>query len=255
VRTALLVLCWLGTTASAEPWYRGEHGNNRILHLSLTTVGFVAYPALRFLEQDVECRWCGGPNAFDAGVRDALVWSEDSKHIASRISDVTAFGLAPGVSVGLVLAGTLDAPSTAALIDDLTPIVETMVVTQWVTRALKIGTGRTRPYTHFTDRRSDDDHLSFPSGHTSRAFAVATSAGMIARARGYKAEPYIWIGGMTLAVASGYFRIAADRHYMTDVMAGAAIGVAAGLTVPLLMRRTNVEAMPRASGFAFSGVW
>ena len=56
MRTALLVLCLLGTTASAEPWYRGEHGNNRILHLSLTTIGFVAYPALRFLEQDVECR-------------------------------------------------------------------------------------------------------------------------------------------------------------------------------------------------------
>jgi membrane-associated phospholipid phosphatase len=97
--------------------------------------------------------------------------------------------------------------------------------------------------------------VSFPSGHTSRAFALATSAGYIAHVRGYKVEPYVWASGATLAVTTAYLRIGADKHYLTDVLAGAAIGVSAGLTVPLLMRRTNATVLPTTSGIAVAGRW
>jgi PAP2 superfamily protein len=260
VHRALVIVCVItlvGAHAHAdEPpkrWYQGKHGTNRVVHFSITTAALLAHPALTFLEEGIECNWCGGPNALDAKVRNSLVWS-DTK-LPARMSDISSYVLAPTAAYGLVLAGTLATPSTAALMDDMIPIAEAMIVTQWVTRALKITIARTRPYAHFTDETSNEDNLSFPSGHTSLPFALATSAGMIAHSRGYKSEPYIWAIGITLALSSGYLRIAADRHYVTDVATGALIGVSAGLTVPLLMSRDNVRLTPMGTGMAFAGVW
>jgi membrane-associated phospholipid phosphatase len=258
----LLVLCVAARAARADEaltpiahqrWYEGPHGTNRLLHFSLTTVGFVLYPTLSFVENDIACNWCGGPNDVDRSIRNALVWSDTNS--AALTSDITAYALSPAVDITLVLAGTVAAPSTAAVMDDIVPIAESMVVTEWITRAIKINAARERPYAHFTDERGKDDNLSFPSGHTSRAFAFATSAGVIAHARGYKSEPYIWAAGMTLGVVTAYLRIAADKHYFTDVLAGSAIGVSAGLTVPLLMRRTNVEVVATRRGIALAGAW
>ena len=38
-------------------------------------------------------------------------------------------------------------------------------------------------------------------------------------------------------MATGYLRIASDRHYFTDVMAGAVVGTAVGVGVPFLFHR------------------
>jgi len=264
VLRALLVVCLLSGHARAEEvlkpvardrWYRGTRGTNRLVHMSITTAGLLAYPALAFVEKGVECGWCGGPNAVDHAVRDALVWDVDNRRTAGQISDLSSYALSPAVNMGLVLAGTLATPSTAALMDDLVPIAESMVITEWVTRGIKISVARTRPFAHFGGLTGDEDNLSFPSGHTSRAFALATSAGFIAHMRGYKVEPYVWASGATLAVTSAYLRIAADKHYLSDVSVGALIGVSAGLTVPLLMRRTNAAVVPTSRGIAVAGRW
>jgi hypothetical protein len=61
-----------------------------------------------------------------------------------------------------------------------------------------------------------------------------TSAATVARKRHSAMAPWIWGGGMTLAVVTGYLRVAAGAHYLTDVLAGAAVGTGIGLTVPLL---------------------
>lgn len=254
---AVVLLSVLAATAHAEPWYRGRYGRNRVVHLSITAGGGLLYPLANGLEDDwaaTTCRWCA-PTRIDRGVRDALRWNGDVP-TAKTLSDLGAFAITPAVSIALVLTGTSTGDrSWARLIDDVTPILETMVVTQWITRGLKLGVGRQRPYAHYGAPEGSDDNLSFPSGHTSRAFAFAASAGFIAHARGYAAEPYVWAGGMALAAATGYFRIAADRHYLTDVLAGAAIGAGAGLTVPYLMWRCEIEVVPTRSGVTFAGVW
>ena len=43
----------------------------------------------------------------------------------------------------------------------------------------------------------------------------------------------MWATGLTFAAATAYLRVAADKHYFTDVLASAAIGVAVGWAVPL----------------------
>ena len=77
---------------------------------------------------------------------------------------------------------------------------------------------------------------------------------MIARARGYRSEPYIWAATGVLGAATAYLRIAADKHYATDVLAGAVLGSAVGLTVPWLMRR-DLEVLPTRNGVALAGMW
>lgn len=68
------------------------------------------------------------------------------------------------------------------------------------------------------ERRPDDknERNSFPSGHTTAAFAVATM-----EAHYHPKEAWYWYGGAVLIAES---RVGLHRHYIHDVVAGAAIG-------------------------------
>lgn len=96
-----------------------------------------------------------------------------------------------------------------------------------ITPALKRMVGRARPHTagspfEFT---AFSDQYSFPSGHATQAFAVATVI-----AEHYDSR---WIKALSFGVAGavGYSRIHQDRHYLSDVLAGALIGHFVGKTV------------------------
>ena len=78
---------------------------------------------------------------------------------------------------------------------------------------IKYSVGRLRP--------DGSRHNSFPSGHTATAFMTAT---MLHKEYGWK-DPWFSIGGYTAAALTGVSRIMNNRHWMTDVMAGAAIGI------------------------------
>ena len=70
--------------------------------------------------------------------------------------------------------------------------------------------------------RPDTKELtSFPSGHTAQAFAAAT---FMAREYGHKS---IWysIGAYTVATGVGAMRVMNNRHWMSDVLVGAGIGI------------------------------
>lgn len=70
--------------------------------------------------------------------------------------------------------------------------------------------------------RPDTKRLtSFPSGHTAQAFAAAT---FMAREYGHKS---IWysIGAYSVATGVGAMRVMNNRHWISDVMVGAGIGI------------------------------
>lgn len=87
-------------------------------------------------------------------------------------------------------------------------------VTSW----LKDGTNRTRP-----DKTSD---RSFPSAHASEAFSFTTLANRnidtIRMPPGLR--PAIKAGNLVLASGVAWARVEAQRHYPSDVLAGAALG-------------------------------
>lgn len=71
------------------------------------------------------------------------------------------------------------------------------------------------------ERPDGSNNLSFPSGHTSAAF---TSAQFMFRE--YK-DTNLWLGisGYSFAVFTGVYRTINDRHWVSDVVAGAGFGI------------------------------
>jgi membrane-associated phospholipid phosphatase len=86
------------------------------------------------------------------------------------------------------------------------------VYTNVVTKLIKFSVDRRRP---------SGGHLSFPSGHTSNAFSVVP---VIAHYHGWKAG----LPALALATVTGMARLEERRHYLSDVLFGAAIGLATG---------------------------
>ncbi len=80
----------------------------------------------------------------------------------------------------------------------------------------------------FKEERPDkSDHFSFPSGHTATAFTNATLLFYE-----YK-DSNIWYAssGFAFAATTGFLRIANNKHYTSDVLAGAGIGIGIGIAV------------------------
>jgi membrane-associated phospholipid phosphatase len=95
-------------------------------------------------------------------------------------------------------------------------MLDAAVVNFAYTEVIKITVRRLRP--------NEQDNKSFPSGHTSNAFTLATVA----------QEHYGWKVGVPaylLAGLMGASRINQDKHWFSDVVGGAALGYIVGRTV------------------------
>lgn len=62
---------------------------------------------------------------------------------------------------------------------------------------------------------------SFPSGHTATAFVGAE----ILRREYWNVSPWIGIAGYAVAAGTGFLRMYNNRHWLTDVVAGAGFGI------------------------------
>jgi membrane-associated phospholipid phosphatase len=127
-------------------------------------------------------------------------------------------GASPAVIGGLVAvlfaAGrTVDGPRYRAVTYDL---MHAFLINAGYTALLKEVVQRGRP--------NGEDNLSFPSGHASNAFALAAVA---ERHYGWKAG----VPAYTLASLVAVSRLQRNKHYLSDVMAGATLGYIVGRTV------------------------
>lgn len=71
------------------------------------------------------------------------------------------------------------------------------------------------------ERPDGSNRHSFPSGHTAMAFMTAT---MLNKEYGHK-NPWIGIGAYSVATATGLMRMANNKHWLSDVLTGAGIGI------------------------------
>ena len=79
--------------------------------------------------------------------------------------------------------------------------------------------------TKYTVKRERPDGRAFnsyPSGHTATAFMCAQ---MLHKEYGETVSPWISVAGYGIAATTGLFRVIANRHWCSDVLAGAAIGI------------------------------
>lgn len=88
------------------------------------------------------------------------------------------------------------------------------------TTTLKFTIDRERPFVTYPDiqKLTGAGSPSFPSGHTSEAFAVATSLSMAFPEWYVIAPSFLWAG------AAGYSRMHLGVHYPSDVLVGALVG-------------------------------
>lgn len=95
------------------------------------------------------------------------------------------------------------------------------------------------------------DGSSFPSGHTTAAFAAAAALWF---ARNPKPPVGLTVGVTVAAVLMGLSRMYCYVHYPTDVLAGIVVGTLAGLAAARLMdwlekrRRAKAPDIPRGPG-------
>lgn len=85
-------------------------------------------------------------------------------------------------------------------------------------------------YTVREQRPGEGARNSFPSGHTTSAFAFASYVG--------SEHGYTWgIPAYLIAAVVGFSRINDNAHWVNDVVAGATIGTAYGLGISLLNKK------------------
>jgi hypothetical protein len=197
-------------------------------------------------------------------------------HLASRLSD-GGLGLAMSSAIGLTAAaGANDNDTFAHLAENTTIVLESMSTAMALNQMTKLLAGRQRPCAHFgLDRErpcfseGSDNNLSSFSGHAAFTSSLAVSSGMVASMRGYRLAPLVWASGAVITVSTGYLRLAADKHYLSDVVTGTVIGSAIGFFVPYLFHgprpSSDVAASPATESaasalraqplFTFSGTW
>jgi membrane-associated phospholipid phosphatase len=126
------------------------------------------------------------------------------------------------VTAGILTAGLVT--HNPRLIRTGTRIAGALAVAGGVSNALKVVAGRGRPDNPFLDEDPDDFGLfsgraSWPSGHTSMAFAFATALGDELH------HPVARYGLLAAATAVGWSRINDNRHWLSDTFFGAMLGI------------------------------
>ncbi len=96
-----------------------------------------------------------------------------------------------------------------------------MLVSDACSALLMGGVVNTLKHSTGVERPDGSNRHSFPSGHTATAFMTAT---MLNKEYGHKG-PWIGIGAYSVATATGLMRMANNKHWLSDVLTGAGIGV------------------------------
>jgi membrane-associated phospholipid phosphatase len=125
---------------------------------------------------------------------------------------------------------------------------------------IMLGTVNALKYTTDQVRPDGSAANSFPSGHTANAFFGAT---ILAKEYSDK-SPLIAIGGYSVATATGVIRILNNRHWASDVLVGAGIGILSGeaayIVYPWLKEKIggkgknkNIAFVPVYDGYTMGG--
>jgi membrane-associated phospholipid phosphatase len=173
----------------------------------------------------------GGASAMSLHTLDGGIagsnWGRGSAREVFGPGEIVGGGLVQAsAALGTYAVGRLtNQPRIARLGGEL---VRAQIVAQTITQTIKVATQRTRP---------DGSTLSFPSGHTASTFATAT---VVQREFGWKAG----IPAYALASWVAASRMHAERHFLSDVVMGATVGIMAGRAVTVGTTKTRFSISP-----------
>lgn len=142
-----------------------------------------------------------------------------------------------GAGAGLYLIGKAAKKNRAA--DLGLHSVEAMLGADIVSAGLKVVFGRARPFVdasnnydfRFFRGLTQDQYRSFPSGHTTNAFAFASTVSRETEMWWPRSRWYIGPAMYGGAALVGLSRMYNNKHWASDVIGGAAVGTIVGLKV------------------------
>ncbi len=192
----------------------------------------------------------GGSLALDRITRRNLVFYQDS-HSASLLrhyGDYAQFGGLMASGVFALTGWTTHDDHEKQVSWDL---IESFLLANAVTGTFKIALGRRRPNVTGDpfELRPVNVNSSFPSGHTTSAFAAATTLSE------YYPTWQVMVPAYAAASAVGFSRLYANQHWGSDVVGGALVGF--GVSHALYKRHqkrteTSWDFHLSADGFALS---
>lgn len=193
-----------------------------------------------------------GPILVDGGVRDGLsLPTRAGRERVATVSDVLVVTmiLAPFVDAGVTAWGPRRDRETAqqlAIMD-----LEAFSLSEALAFTVKNVAARQRPYAFGADCDGGDPqastreecarkdrNLSYFSGHSVTAFTAATLMCTQHVHLSLYGGAWDWVtcaASLSIAATTATLRIVADRHWLSDVVTGTAIGVLSGFLVPTLL--------------------
>ncbi len=231
----LLCLTFLATTSFCQP-------SKNDYFIAAAEMGLFLYTQYGMHTNAPENLSEKRPNFFDVKMRNILRWGDNGK-IAGNCSDIFLYGFFVGsIPISPLL-------SKNNYMDLLLTNLEVLSINGLVTNMVKHKVKRQRPYSFYdTFPDNEDSYRSFFSGHTSTAFAIGTSTALSLTRNTELNERLIWGSFITPAILTGYLRIAADKHFATDVIAGGIIGSLVGS----LVNKRNVNRFTKNHRISFN---
>lgn len=245
MNTSLLVLAIIASDASESP-YEIDLAVDAPLIAGALTLSLLGELARNDFGNASPCRrLLDEPSRCDSSALNGLDrWSVgDTSERWRQASDLGLYG-ALGLTLPLALAQSFAGGGNAAL-DEFTRdgivIAESVALTVFATGIMKAAYRRARPslYRKLEVGSHARESMSFPSGHTSATAASLTSLATTFALRNPDSPwRFVTYGAAALYTGFvGYGRIRGGRHFTSDVVAGAALGIVFGIAVPLLHRR------------------
>ena len=148
-----------------------------------------------------------GLKSINRDATDAL-WGDGHKKI--RIDEVTQF-LPAVANYGLKLCG----------VESLHSYADLSIITATAYLMMAAIVYPTKDFVHSPRPAGDPRVNSFPSGHSAWAFTGAE----IMRREYWHVSPWIGVSGYLVATGTAFLRLYNGAHWLTDVLAGAGIGI------------------------------
>ena len=182
-------------------------------------------------------------------------WMQSNR--SDGLDQVTKYGLEPlgnyyaAAAMGMFYAYGLVTDNSRSRSTGLL-MAESYIVSGLMVRIPKYLAGRIRPDAWDSngpnDWRGPFNGTSFPSGHTTSAFAMASVV-----AWQYQDTPWVPVTAYSLATLAGLSRIYDNRHWLSDVVAGAIFGTVTGRFICRQNQERQFSLQPTVMG-GVSGV-
>ena len=191
------------------------------LHTGIKAMAKHLVTNFKYLPSKENLFWAGAggglalaAHPFDDDVNQALVGNDTAEKIFKPGEILGNLGTLLGSASVVYAVGRIkDQPKVSHLGMDL---IEALAMSEALTQTLKYTTRRDRP--------DGSGKTSFPSGHAADTFAFATALERHLNWR-YSVPAYVFASYVATS------RLPADRHWLSDVMFGSAVGIIAGRTV------------------------